>query len=81
MSEVALPIEKLAYGVDEACAALNVGTTKLYQLLTAGKIEGRMEGRRTLITRASLQQYIDSLPAWEPRRRLTPRRSSAPRHP
>lgn len=73
--------DKLAYSIEEACAATSLGTTKIYALISEGKIAARALGRRTVILRADLQHYLDSLPAWEPQQRLTPRRSSAPRHP
>lgn len=81
MSSEALQPEKFTYSVEEACAATSLGTTKLYELLKDGKLEAKVLGRRTMITRASLQRYIDSLPAWKPQQRMTPRRNIGPKHP
>lgn len=79
MSAVAqpLPPNKLAYSIEEACAATSLGTTKLYELIGAGKIAARAEGRRTVILRDDLQTYLNSLPAWKPQQRQTPRRHKA----
>lgn len=74
----ALPAEKLAYSIEEACYATSLGTTKLYELIGAGKIEARAEGRRTVIPRAALERYIASLPAWTPKLR-PPRHDKASR--
>lgn len=76
-----LPNEKLAYSIEEACAATSLGTTKLYALIGEGKIAARALGRRTVILRADLQRYLESLPAWESQLRQTPRRNSGTRRP
>lgn len=67
--DTALPPNKLAYSIEEACAAVSLGTTKLYELIGEGKISAKAEGRRTLIPRESLLSYIASLPAWTPKMR------------
>lgn len=41
-----------------ACAALNVGTTKLYELLNANELEAFSIGRARRITVASLEAYV-----------------------
>lgn len=69
-----LPPNKLAYSIEEACAAVSLGTTKLYALIGEGKIEAKAEGRRTLIPRDSLVSYLAALPAWKPNNRAAPRR-------
>lgn len=65
----ALPLDKLAYSIEEACAATSLGTTKVYDLIREGKIEAKALDRRTVIPRESLVRYIDSLPAWKPKAR------------
>jgi excisionase family DNA binding protein len=75
--DTALPPNKLAYSIEEACAAVSLGTTKLYELIGEGKISAKAEGRRTLIPRESLLSYLSSLPAWTPKMRPTPRRHRA----
>lgn len=72
---------KLSYSVAEACAATSLGTSKLYELISEGKIVARCIGRRTVILRDDLQNYLATLPKLKPQQRQTPRRSSAPRHP
>lgn len=41
-----------------ACAALGVGTTKLYELLNANELEAFFIGRARRITTASIEAYV-----------------------
>ena len=54
--------EVLAYRVDDACRALGIGKTRLYELIGAGRIEARTCGGRTLIPAASLREFLATLP-------------------
>jgi len=55
--------EKLLVTVDEACELISHGKTKVYELAATGRLEKKYIGRvRYLITTASLQAYVDSLP-------------------
>lgn len=49
----------------EAMRYLAIGETKLHALLNDGQIEAKKSGNRLLITVASLDAYIDSLPSAE----------------
>lgn len=53
---------KLAYRVDEACAATGYGKTKIWELIAAGKLRAKKDGGVTIIRRADLQDYLDNLP-------------------
>ena len=48
--------------IPEACAFSGFSRSELYRRLTAGKIEARKVGTRTLIVVASLKAHMDSLP-------------------
>lgn len=52
----------LAYGIPEACRVVGLGRTKLYSLISAGKIEARQCGGRTLIPAESLRRFLANLP-------------------
>jgi excisionase family DNA binding protein len=52
----------LAYTVNDACAALGVGRTRLYGLIAEGRIEARQCVGRTLIPADSLRAFLASLP-------------------
>jgi excisionase family DNA binding protein len=53
---------KIFYTVAEAKAALGIGTTRLYELLTAGRLRARKLGNTTLIEAKSMQELVESLP-------------------
>lgn len=56
------PDSKLAYRIEEACAAIGLGRSKLYEIIKAGRLAIRKEGSCTLILRSDLNRYLDSLP-------------------
>ena len=54
--------DKLVLSVDEAMALANVGRTKLYKDIRAGKLIAQKRGTRTFITRPNLDSYLESAP-------------------
>lgn len=54
--------EPLVYRIDDACRNLGLGTTRVYELISAGVLDARKSGSRTLITGESLRAYLASLP-------------------
>jgi excisionase family DNA binding protein len=55
-------MERLAYTPREACEALRIGRTKLYQLFASGDIKAVALGGKTLIPRDALEAFLASLP-------------------
>jgi excisionase family DNA binding protein len=55
-------LEKLLYTTAEARAVIGCGTTRLYELLAAGKLRARRLGHRSMIEAESLRELVDSLP-------------------
>lgn len=51
--------EKLAYSINEACAASSLGRTKLYELIAEGELDLVRIGGRSVIPAASLRALID----------------------
>jgi excisionase family DNA binding protein len=49
---------KLAFTIAEACHAIGVGRSKLYELIGQGRIETRKIGSRTIIPAESLCALI-----------------------
>lgn len=43
---------------EEACEALRVGYNALYELLQSGKLKGYRNGRRWLISKRAIIEYI-----------------------
>lgn len=57
---VALPSEKLAYGIKEAASALGVGRTTIWRAIKAGKLSAVKVGNRTLIKTEALQAWLST---------------------
>jgi excisionase family DNA binding protein len=55
-------METLTCGIADACAALGIGRTKLYELIAAGKLDARALDGRTVIIAESIRAYVASLP-------------------
>jgi excisionase family DNA binding protein len=54
--------ERLAYSPDEAAKASGQGRTKVFQDIKTGKLRAVKNGRRTLILRPDLEEYLRSMP-------------------
>ncbi|CAH0356631.1 helix-turn-helix domain-containing protein [Sphingobium sp. CECT 9361] len=52
-------MEKLTLSVKEFCEAVGIGRTKAYEILGAGELEIVRLGRRTLITKRSVEALIE----------------------
>lgn len=52
-------LEPLAYSINDAVRVSSIGRTRLYSLISDGKIEARKIGRRTLVTAKSLRALIE----------------------
>lgn len=52
---------KLAYSPEDACEALSIGRTQLFELLRDNEIDSVKIGRRRLIPVDSLRAYLDRL--------------------
>lgn len=59
MNAANVTIEPLAYSINEACRVSSLGRTRLYQLISEGRLETRKIGKRTLIPAASLRALIE----------------------
>jgi excisionase family DNA binding protein len=51
-----LPKDRLAYRVADACAALGVGRTSLYELVRSGELKLIKIAGRTLVPRSELER-------------------------
>lgn len=60
--------EKLALTLEEATALSAVGRTKLYTAIERGELRAKKDGRRTMILRADLVEYLNNRPDFEPGR-------------
>lgn len=55
-------VERIAYTPAEACEALRVGKTKLYELIGQQKLKAVALGGKTLIPRIEIEQFLKALP-------------------
>lgn len=51
--------EPIAYSIADACRVSSLGRTRLYSLISEGRLEARKVGKRTLIPAASLRRLIE----------------------
>ena len=59
-------LDPIYVSVKEAARILGVSTWLMYQKLDAQHIESRYEGRKRLVSVASLREYAAGLPATKP---------------
>lgn len=65
MNEQAAELQREGLSILEACNIAGLGRTKLYEAITAGKLKARKFGKRTIILRADLQEFLAALPVVE----------------
>ncbi|QDP94803.1 helix-turn-helix domain-containing protein [Microlunatus elymi] len=51
-------IVPVLYSVDEACEALRLSRSAIYELIRSGRLRSIKEGRRRLVPVAALQEYV-----------------------
>ena len=56
-------IDPIFVSVKQAAQALNISQWSCYQLLDAGDIDSRYQGRRRLVSVKSLREYAEGLPS------------------
>jgi excisionase family DNA binding protein len=52
----------LALSIKEACALSSIGRTKIYEVISEGKLRAHKCGRRTFIFYADLMEFLETLP-------------------
>jgi excisionase family DNA binding protein len=57
---IALPSEKIAYGIKEAAIALGVSKTTIWRAMKEGKLSSVKVGNRTLIKTEALQAWLST---------------------
>lgn len=51
--------------ITEFCKSVNLGRTVAYRLINEGKVKAVKLGKKTLIPRSSVDDFIASLPAYQ----------------
>jgi len=58
-----IPVEPEALSVEQACAITGLGKTKIYELVGSRALKTRRLGRRRLVLRRDLQEFLEKLPS------------------
>ena len=56
------PVARVVLTLEEACRALTIGRTKMYQLLNSGALPSRYIGRRRVVLAADIEAFLATLP-------------------
>jgi excisionase family DNA binding protein len=62
MNDNASNLQREGLSISEACAVAGIGRTKIYQAISNGNLKARKCGKRTLVLRGDLRDFLASLP-------------------
>jgi excisionase family DNA binding protein len=54
-------VSKLAFTVEEACEAVGLGRSYIYEAMSNGRLRSFKAGRRRLVSRAALVEFISAM--------------------
>ena len=53
----------LSYSIKEICSLTGIGQTKIYEAINQGQLAAKKYGRRTLVLKADLEEFLNNLEA------------------
>lgn len=59
-------MDQLSFSIEEARTVTGLGRTKLYQLISCGQLKARKIGKRTIILKADLEEFLFGLETYLP---------------
>ncbi len=62
MDNYELAPRKEGLSITEACSLAGIGRTRLYEAIANGSLRARKFGKRTLVLRTDLQDFLNHLP-------------------
>jgi excisionase family DNA binding protein len=62
MNKPTLDVTREAFSIPEVCAVAAIGRTKIYQAIADGSLKARKCGKRTIVLRNELRDFLTSLP-------------------
>jgi excisionase family DNA binding protein len=54
-------MQQTTFSINQACAHIGLGRTKVYQLIKTGELKARKIGARTIILQSDLDDFLKSL--------------------
>jgi excisionase family DNA binding protein len=63
MNKRIVDVAREALSIPEVCAATAIGRTKIYSAINDGSLKARKFGKRTIVLRSELQDFLTSLPS------------------
>lgn len=52
---------QLSLSIEEVCSATGLGRTKIYEAIAAGELPAKKWGKRTLVLKTDLENFLSSL--------------------
>jgi len=65
MNAASHEFQREGLSITEACQVAGLGRTKLYQAISDGRLKARKFGKRTIILRTDLKEFLSALPVVE----------------
>ena len=55
---------QISMTIEEACSAIGIGRTKLYEAINTGALKAKKYGKRTIILKTDLENFLESLSSY-----------------
>ena len=65
MNTAAPDLQREGLSILEACRIAGIGRTKIYEAITDRRLKARKLGKRTIVLRSDLQEFLAALPVVE----------------
>ena len=62
LTEAIEELRREALTISEVCSACGLGRTKVYEAIATGSLKAKKAGKRTLVLRHHLQEFLTGLP-------------------
>ena len=59
-------MDKLSYSIEEASTLSGIGRTKIYEAINLNQLKARKFGKRTLILKSDLEEFLAKLSPYNP---------------
>lgn len=56
---------QISMTIEEACSAIGIGRTKLYEAINSGALKAKKYGKRTIILKSDLDVFLSQLKPYE----------------